>query len=226
MMSHVSSLLFAALAMFLAIAHTAQANESDGSECINVVATEPACDPEKYQWYLDDMVENPDGFSENDPNYIARLGDRGRFSMIVGDWAAGITDLDVVIASDPDNYYYYQWRGWAHLVLNNLQQAQADFSRVIRLHATNALGYLGRCRVKQAKKDWNMALVDCQQSLQIHNATAQAADSRLTMGQIFEAKGLPDLARHSYQGAIEEAPDHEAAQAALAALDAAADKSE
>ena len=220
-MSKISRTLVAALALSFAAVPAIVAGETDGSECIDVSAAESSCSPEKYQGRLDDMAKHPENFSPDNPNFVARLGDRGRYRMIAGQWEAGVTDLDVVIADDPDNYYFYQWRGWAHLVLGNLQRAHADFTQVIRLHQTNAIGYLGRCRVRQARADWNAALTDCQRSLKISNASARPTESRFVMGEIFQAKGLTELAKHSYERALEADPGNDRAKAALAALEAA-----
>lgn len=219
-----SGVLLSALALSIAAASAVNPCETDGSECINVMAAKSSCNPDPYQGRLDDMAKHPEDFSPDGPNYMARLGDRGRYRMIAAQWEAGVADLDIVIADDPDNYYFYQWRGWAHLVLGDLRRAHADFTQVIRLNDANATGYLGRCRVRQARKDWNSALADCQQSLKIHNATARPSAARFTMGEIFEAKGLTDLAKHSYRSALEADPDNERAKAALAALEGAEDR--
>lgn len=218
-MSRISKIMALTLLSFFATAPVVSACVSDGSQCLNVSALETICVVEEYEIRLAEMAEQPEIFLPGAPNYLARLGDRGRFRMVAGHWSEGIADLDVVIADDPDNFYLYQWRGWAHLVLGNLDQAYNDFSQVIRLQETNAAGYLGLCRVGQARENWNSALADCQLSLDIRNATAEPSATRFIMGRIYEAKGLKSLARHSYQRALEANPYNERADTALAALD-------
>lgn len=216
------SKVFASLLVFFFVASpVVSACESDGSECLNVSDIESVCVAGEYQSQLDEMAEHPEIFLPGAPNYLARLGDRGRFHMIAGQWSEGIPDLDIVIADDPDNFYYYQWRGWAHLVLGNLGQAHDDFTRVTRLQKTEATGHLGLCRVGQARGNWNSALADCQRSLSINNSSARPSATRFVMGQIYEAKGLKSLAKHSYQRALEANPFNERADVALAALEGA-----
>lgn len=214
------SKVFASLLVFFFVASpVVSACESDGSECLNVSDIESVCVAEEYQSQLDEMAEHPEIFLPGAPNYLARLGDRGRFHLIAGHWSEGIPDLDILIANDSENFYYYQWRGWAHLVLGNLGQAHDDFTQAIRLQEASAAGYLGRCRVGLVRRTWDSALADCQRSININNSSARPSATRFVMGQIFEAKGLKSLAKHSYQRALEANPFNERAEAALAALE-------
>ena len=137
-----------------------------------------------------------------DPDYVNAYYNRGETNLKLGAYQAALSDFDRAANLDSNEWYYYQ-RGLAHRLLNQSDQAQADFKQAIELTQQDLAATPGDWRLH-----FNLALY--------HLVTGQAehAEHLYTEGLTAEAPHNRLIAaRDDLADFLNLFPDHTQAQA-------------
>jgi Tfp pilus assembly protein PilF len=134
-----------------------------------------------------------------------------------GDLERAIELYTASIADEP-SAEAYTYRGWAYSFQKRYDDAIADCMKAIECDPTvgNAYNDLGAYLIEQGKLD--AAVPWLQKALAAPNYDARAYP-HFNLGRIWASKGLLRRATESYQRAVQERPDFEAAKKALDELE-------
>jgi len=112
--------------------------------------------------------------------------------------------LDSGHASDEEKAWAYGYRGLAHFLLTNTDEAIDDFDHLIALKPKYAKGYNGRAMGQFLKKDYAKAIRDLDQAIELDPSYAEAYRNR---ANVYLVTKDSTRARSDLDMAIELAPD-------------------
>lgn len=113
-------------------------------------------------------------------------GDRGLLYYVEESYDSALIDYNKAIELQPDDVYYWYFRGAVHKNLKKYELALRDFSKAIELDARMYLAYHMRGLVYDISGQQQQALADYTKSIELKNSYAPAYMLR---GALYEGMG-------------------------------------
>jgi len=119
-------------------------------------------------------------------------------------YTQGILACSRAISLKPDFADAYWLRAQAYAAQRELDPAETDFARLIKIEPNVARGYVGRCAVRFEYKDYNGAVIDCSSAIRIDPSNQQAFNLR---GSALRATGDVAQSLNDLNRAVELVPN-------------------
>lgn len=143
---------------------------------------------------------------EGDPDHAADyLLARANLSLQSGNFAACITDCEVVLRIAPDTAAAYQTRGLASREAGHPAAAALDFTQALRVAPTSVLARIARAMTRHDLGQYEDAITDCDEVLRLAPTMATAF---LVRGMCRTHLGDRDGAIEDFTEAAERTPTH------------------
>ena len=103
---------------------------------------------------------------------------RGRCLILLEKFELGQTDLQQVIANEPDNHLAHFWRSDGYWRSGEIDQAIAEISKATKLHTNDSRYFRLHAELMMAKQQWNKAIRSLEQAIRLDPADAQLFQRR------------------------------------------------
>jgi tetratricopeptide (TPR) repeat protein len=166
---------------------------------------------------LDPALADCNQALELKPDYAWAYSERGLVYKDRGEPDKALADFDRATEISPDYPWPYNYRGAMFGSLGKLDESLEQFSKAIELFSDpedQAMVYGNRCRTYQLKKDFVLALADCNQAVEL-DPTLERYQKR---ARLYSEAGNYQAAITDYEKAIELDPGDAAAYNSLAWL--------
>jgi tetratricopeptide (TPR) repeat protein len=145
------------------------------------------------------------------PKQTAKAEESGRYHFITKEGQKDfpfnpdleLKKLNGFISQDKDNAEYYYNRGWLYRYLNNLKQAEKDYSRAIEIDKEHADAHYNRGLIFMETKRYDLAIRDFSEVIRIKPG---ATDAFCNRGNAYLAEGYTLSALKDFNAAIKLAP--------------------